>query len=297
MELVIEQNFLQTVSEKLPGLSPKLQRAATYLLDNPEEVAMNSLRSVASDIGVTAPTLSRLAKALDCESYEVLRDRCRDQIRERGLSLASKVEALQEERRQSKTGEDLPFALQQGTAAVANLERTLADLDVTSLRQAVDRLIAARKVFLIAAMSSAPLADYFAYLTEMPFDNWYCLSGRESSDAARIADLQADTAAIAISLTPCSRRTVELARMARERGAYLLAITDKPSSPLTRYASHCLFCASESPQFFPSHVSSILIIEALTGMLIRRAGQGATARVKGIEETRREIGEFWIEGA
>jgi len=293
---VIEQDFLRDVSEKLPDLSPQLKRAAAYLLDNPEEVAMNSLRTVATDIGVTAPTLSRLAKALDCESYEALRDRCRDQIRERGLSLVSKVEALQAERRQSKAGEDLPFALQQGKAAVANLERTLADLDVTSLRFAVDRLFAARNVFIFGTMCSAPLAEYFAYLTEMPFDNWHCLSGRESSDAARIADLGKDSAAIAISLSPCARSTVELARMTRNRGGYLLAITDKRSSPLARYASHSVFCASESPQFFPSYVSSMLIIEALTGMLIRRAGNGATARVKRIEETRREIGEFWMEG-
>ena len=51
------------IAESIDGLSPQLRRAARYVVANPEEVAMHSLREVAQSAGVAPPTLSRLPVA------------------------------------------------------------------------------------------------------------------------------------------------------------------------------------------------------------------------------------------
>ena len=57
------------VLPKLDSLSPKLRRAALYVVEHPEEVATRSLRRVARATEMSPPTFSRLAEELNFESY------------------------------------------------------------------------------------------------------------------------------------------------------------------------------------------------------------------------------------
>ena len=64
------------IARRFDGLSPQLRRAASYVLAHPDEVATHSLRQVSRAAKIAPPTLSRLARALDCESYEAFREIC-----------------------------------------------------------------------------------------------------------------------------------------------------------------------------------------------------------------------------
>lgn len=280
-------DFLSSVSRRAPGLSPQLRRAADYLLRHPEEVAMRGLRDVAHEIGVAPPTLTRLARALDCKDYEEMRDLCRRKIRDRGYSFADRAQSLQ------SRGDGAPFAAQQARAAIRNIERTLADLDIEAMRRAADRLMATRRIHLYGALSAAPIVDYLAYLGAMVRGDWSVMTGGGHRDASELADIGSDAVVIVVASTPCAARTVRFARACRERGAWVLAITDNAASPLARHADQALFAVFDSPQFFPSHVSALMIVEALTGMLVRRGGDAAVARVRRIEKTRERLGDLW----
>jgi DNA-binding MurR/RpiR family transcriptional regulator len=60
----------QLISSKYSSLSPQLQRAARFVVENPEEVATRSLRQIAASIDMSPPTFSRLAGALGYKNYE-----------------------------------------------------------------------------------------------------------------------------------------------------------------------------------------------------------------------------------
>lgn len=248
---------------------------------------MRSLRDVAHEIGVAPPTLTRLARALDCKDYEEMRDLCRRKIRDRSVSFAERARSLQ------SRGGDAPFAVEQAHAAIRNIERTLEELDIEGLRLAADRLMAASPIYLCGALSAAPIIDYLAYIGAMLRGDWTVMSGGGHSDAGALADIGPGAAAVVIASTPCAARTVRFARACQEQGAWVLAITDNAASPLARYADHAVLAAFDSPQFFPSHVSALLLVEVLAGMLVKRGGAETVERVRRIEKTRERLGDLW----
>ncbi|NNF78676.1 MAG: MurR/RpiR family transcriptional regulator, partial [Rhizobiales bacterium] len=50
------QDLIDRLSENYPQLSPQLRLAAKHVLDQPEDVALKSMRSVAADAGVAPST-------------------------------------------------------------------------------------------------------------------------------------------------------------------------------------------------------------------------------------------------
>jgi len=288
-----EQSFLQDVAARLPDLSPQLQRAADYLLEHPDEVAMHSLRGVARKIGVTPPTLSRLARALNCQGYEDLRNRCRNEIRNRNISLADKIAALQSDGREPGETRQA-FAVRHAKAAVTNIETTLAELDIETLRRASERIAAARNVFVCGALSGAILADYLVYIASTSFANWHRLGADHMTEATGVAMVDRDSCLISIGFSPPASRTVELTRICRTRQAHVLVLTDRPTNPLVPYADETIYAATRSPQFFPTHMSFILLIEILAGMLAKRGGKDAIDRATTIAATKLALGEHFI---
>jgi len=51
--------------------------------------------------------------------------------------------------------------------------------------------------------------------------------------------------------------------------------------------------ATESPNFFPSYAATVVMLETLIGMVIRRSGKPAQRRIAAVENTNRQNGEYW----
>ena len=87
------QPYAETVNvliNAFPRLTPELQKAAQFFLDHPEDIGLNSMRTVAGQAGVTPATISRLSKALGYDNYEQLRD----PFRQRDIRYCSSGQAI-----------------------------------------------------------------------------------------------------------------------------------------------------------------------------------------------------------
>lgn len=281
------------VAQRFESLSPQLQRAAAYVRECPEEVATRSLRQVASAASVAPPTLSRLARALGYDSYEDLREVCRQDLKRRGFSLAAKARSLQDDGSRPASAPPLPYLLRQTQAGMKNLDNLASETDIEGLKDIADRLAGAREVLLAGFMSSAFLLQYLHYMAEMAFDNWHLLSRQGGTVAGILARLSAEDAVIVLSLEPFSQRAVDIARFANEAGAFVLVVTDSPASPLLAHATAHLLVETESPQFFPSSVAPLALIESIMGMLVRRGGAAVGTRIARAEAANHSLGEYW----
>ncbi len=83
------------------------------------------------------------------------------------------------------------------------------------------------------------------------------------------------------------------AQAARDAGADVIVITDSLDSPFGPLASHCFIIGAESPQFFPSHVAVVTLVECLMAMVVRRGGKRASEHIKEMEATAHALGEYW----
>src|SRR5262249_1770794 len=157
-------------------------------------------------------------------------------------TFAEKAQSLQHHRRRAggEQGSREPGTLfrEQVSAAITNLEATLAGLDQRRLAEAADILAAAELVLLIASLTSTAVPDYMAYMAGMGFPNWQSAAKSGASMPASLVDVAKQDAVVVITKSPYARRSVQAVGLAHRAGAQIIAIPDGVQSPVMRFAHH-----------------------------------------------------------
>lgn len=263
--------------KKIAALSPQLRRAARFVVDNPAEIATRSLRHVAEAAQLPPPTFTRLAKAVGYDSYNSLKESCR-------------VGFLG---RQSKDQKGSSVVADHAISAIQGIETLLQEIDEEALEQAASLLAKSRRVVLIGEMRARAFVDYASYLSDMTIDGLSVIGRDPVSLAAETRDLGPRDAAVILTMSPYSTRSVETAELVAATGAHLIAITDSTLSPVAGFSEQMFVISPEGPQFFPSYVVATLIIETLFGLMIREKGADAHQRIMDTARRCRELGEYW----
>lgn len=284
-------DLAERISTRLDTLSPMLQRAGRFVLEHPEEIATRSLRNVARQVGMSAPTFSRLADVLGYESYDDLREVCRSHLKRQEHQFAAKARALQDNTTLEEIGG--AFIVQQAKSSIANINSLLTTVDLGQIERAGEQLGSARKVFLVGSMSSRPFVDYLAYVASMGFDNWQVFGDRPGSDAGVLCDVDQNDTALVISNAPYAAESITSAQKLRRRDAYVIGITDNFSSPLCQFCNTVFFVSTETPQFFTSHTATLVLLESLIGLVVAKGGEPVRKRIAKIEAANFAEGEYY----
>lgn len=287
MNHVRPPSILDIDPERLQGLSPQLRRAARFVMEHVDEVAMRSQRRVAEVANLPAPTFTRLARAIGYESYDELKDRCREDVLSRRVGLDQTTSAHEGVQVETFT---LPKHVK---ASVKGIENLLRDVDPVELAEIARLLATARRVVLIGEMRARAFVDYATYLSDMSIDGWTVIGRGTVSLAAETRDLGPQDAAIIVTMKPYSVRSVETARFIAQAGTPVVALTDSTLSPVAGIAKHLLVASADSPQFFPSYVVTTLLIETLVGMVVAEKGDDAQRRIAETARRSRELNEYW----
>jgi DNA-binding MurR/RpiR family transcriptional regulator len=75
-----------------------------------------------------------------------------------------------------------------------------------------------------------------------------------------------------------------------------IALTDNAMSPLATLAHYSFFIGTDSPNFFPSHVPTLLVLETLVDMVIRERGVQALQHIAAVERQNHKLNEYWRDG-
>ena len=222
----------QRLVEIEPSLPRRLKQTAAYALRHPDEVALGTAASVARRAEVQASTLVRFAQALGFAGFSDLQGVFRETLRHRWPDYQERLSALPAH----APGD--PSSLLEGfaDAAARSVAALRAGLDRVALRTAVDRLAAARRVFVLAQRRAFGVAHYLAYAFGQLGVAAVLADDVGGLGAEQIGALDGEDALLAVSFAPYSPTTLALARAARERGAAVVAITDSALSPLAALA-------------------------------------------------------------
>ena len=283
------------IGPRLNDLSPKLRSAAEFVLAYPDEVATRTLRQVAKAADLTPPTFSRLARALDCDTYDDLREICRSELKRRNRVLADKAQKLLQMSTPTGSTDQTGMFFVQARSAIDNIQNLLQSLELDRLRSAADAMARARKVVMFGTTSGEVMVNYFRCMAGMAFDNWIIAGADSAMWATELTKLGPKDVVFVVSIEPYSDRPVRAAQFARTKGARVIAITDDVEAPMATIATNCFFVKTQSPQFFPSHIVPLLVIEGLMGMVVRRAGAQAARNIQAVESAGHELKEYWID--
>ncbi|GBF26576.1 hypothetical protein MnTg02_01617 [bacterium MnTg02] len=273
-----------------PDLSPQLKQAAKYVIDAPAEVAINSMRRVARVAGVGPSTMLRLTKKLGYPNYEDFRKPFQEAMRISGGSFADRAEWLQSLGGSDSSGQVLSAMAE---AAITNIESAFAITEPDALNRAADILRGARTVYVFSSGGLRSLADYFYGVGRLILPESKLVDALSGFPIDDLANANSEDALLAISSEPYADFTVRGVDFARERGVRIIAITDSRASPIARDVDVLIQAPTRSPQFFPSHVAAVALIETLIALIVLRSDARTIKRIDDIEKLRNDEGMYW----
>ncbi len=227
------ERFRALLLDRRDGLPSRLVRAAEYALAHPDEIAFGTVASVAEAAEIQPSALIRFAKALGYNGFSELQEVFRHRLRERWPPYGERLAKLRTEAPDGPAGLLKRFSAS-SALSLAKLDDTVVPEDLES---AVAVLAGAGTIHLLGLRRAFPVAAYLAYalgklqVSANLVDHVGALAG-EQIGAARDGD-----ALIAISFTPYTPATIELANAFSGRGFPVVAITNSAFSPLAPAAT------------------------------------------------------------
>jgi DNA-binding MurR/RpiR family transcriptional regulator len=283
---------LERLLNTLPALSPQLKKAARYVLDNANHVAIGSIREIAEAAAVKPNTLVRMARAVGFEGYEDFRQPFRVSLRGERESFPERARWLQSIARGGRQGR---LFSQMAAASIDNIEALFSSTTVDEVKAAADRIVEARRTHVLGVGILYGLAHNFAYLAHMAVDSVVAIPREGSLPIDDIARAGSDDVLMAMTFKPYRSEVVEAVRLAREQGVAIIAVTDSRSAPIAIGAQHVFVLPTDSPQFFTSMVAVAALIETIMAFVIADAGADVVANIEKFHQRRHDLGVYWRE--
>ena len=240
------------VRAKLPTLPPAERRVAELVLADPAGVSTWTISELARRAQTSETTVSRFCRALDFAGYPQLR-----------LTLATEagrlgVAPVRDIGGDIGPGDDLADVVAKIAYADARaVEDTAAQLDIPTLQNVVEALVAARRVDIYGVGASAFVAADFQQKLHRIGRTAFAWSDPHSA-LTSAAVMRPDDVALGISHTGTTEDTVSALIEAGHRGATTVALTNFPGSPIARVADHVLTTAVRETTFRSGAMASRL---------------------------------------
>lgn len=285
----VSSNILDRLRDEWDALTPEAQKAARYVLENPQDVGVSTVREIAEAAKVKPNTFVRMARQVGYEGYEDFRAPFRDAIRRGTVTFPDRARWLQDIR---KSGDLGGLYADMAEAAIRNLEETFAGIDADALKAAAEAVWSSRQVFTLGVGVNNANARNFTYLASTGMTQFHAIPRPGSTAVDDLAWANDRDVLIAMTVRPYRTEVIEALKIAREQGITIIGISDSPASPVIRAAHHAFVVAVDTPQFFPSSVSTLALLETLLSFVIAVASDEIVERVETFHQRRHQLGIY-----
>ncbi|MCP8616139.1 MurR/RpiR family transcriptional regulator [Salirhabdus salicampi] len=253
-------NVYQLIAEKVPSMSKSQEKIATYILENPTNVPFLTVRKLAQLTNVSEATIVRFATFIGYTGFPEFQQAMQDSLQKQ----LTTTERLQMSSKVYNDQNRSIFDLFQDD--MDNIQDTIRSLDVSSFQKAVDVLLHARKVYILANRSAMSLGIFMDYYLRIVLDNVENVTSYELI-SERFYNLDKEDVVIGISFPRYTKSTVQSFAYAKQRGATTICLTDNLLSPLVPNADISLTASSRMPSFIDSFVAPLSLINAIITQL------------------------------
>jgi DNA-binding MurR/RpiR family transcriptional regulator len=253
------------ILERYDSLSKRLQQIARYVLDEPNDMALETLAVLADRSGVQPSAIVRFAKSFGYPGASQMQRLFRDGLLsgqsamgygERVRRFAQEVDA-----RESGAGAELLAEFVEGnTLALQNLSQTVGEKDMA---EAVGLIRQADIVYVTGFRRAFPVSSYLAYSLQQLGKRTMFIDGVAGLARQQVQGIGPSDLLIAVSYHPYAEETVSAVETAVGRGAKVLSISDSLVSPVAKNATAVLQVRESEIRSFRSLAASICLAQAL----------------------------------
>ncbi|MBO5270989.1 MAG: MurR/RpiR family transcriptional regulator [Clostridia bacterium] len=273
----MKQDLLAIIEERMPTFSKGQKQIAGYILAHYDKAAYLTAAKLGKLVGVSESTVVRFANELEFEGYPELQDALQKMIRTRLTS----VQRMEVTTSLIGDGDVLEKVL---LADAEKIRYTMDAIDREAFAAAVEKIVSARRIYIIGVRSASSLAGFLNFNLRMMIDDIKFVQTTSGSEMfEEIMRIGKDDVMIAISFPRYSTRIVNAVEFARRMGASVVALTDSDNSPIAEYATELLIAHSDMVSFVDSLVAPLSVINALLASLSMKKQEELTVRLRELE--------------
>lgn len=282
-------HVLDALVAGLDHLTPEMRKAAVYVLENPNDISVSSIREMAEAAAVKPNTLVRMARSVGFDGYDDFREPFKEAVRSGAANFPDRARWLQEIRQRGQLGALYADIV---SSILKNVETTFAGISESDLKSAAQTIWSSRQTFTLGVGVNAANAQNFTYLASTGMVQFHAIPkvGSVATDDLAWAD-QRDVL-IAITSKPYRSEVLEAVAVAREQCVKIIGISDSPASPIITQADYGFVIQTETPQFFPSSVTTIALLETLLSFVVACATPEIVDRVEKFHKRRHDLGIY-----
>ncbi|BCZ58034.1 transcriptional regulator HexR [Serratia marcescens] len=260
-------NTLDKIQSHLELLSKSERKVAEVILASPQTAIHSSIATLARMADVSEPTVNRFCRRLDTKGFP-------DFKLHLAQSLANGTPYVNRNVEEDDSVDSYTSKIFE--SVMASLDTVKANLDIAAINRAVDLLTQAKKISFFGLGASAAVAHdamnkFFrfnipvVYFDDIVMQRMSCMNSGEGD------------VVVLISHTGRTKNLVEMAHLARENDATVLAITSR-DTPLAQAATLALLLdvPEDTDVYMPmvSRIAQLTLIDVLaTGFTLRRGAK------------------------
>lgn len=252
-----KDGLMAIMNEKYKTMSKGQKLLARYTMENYPKVAFMTASKLGETVGVSESTVVRFANALGFSGYPKFQDALQELIKTK-LTTVERVEMAN--RDYSSDSKILENVLK---TDIDNIKETMDSLEQKSYEDAINLMISAKKVYVMGLRSSIYVAKYLGYYLNYILDDVVIIRMDMGEPIEQMMKLGPGDVLIAISFPRYSRKTIQVARFAKNRGAKVIALTDSNNAPTAKISDVVVTVRNNMVSFVDSLVPAFSVANAL----------------------------------
>jgi len=256
--------LIRRISTEYESLSKQLRVIALHIEKNRDHVGIEGIQELANHCGVQPSAVVRFAKHFGFSGFSELQSVFRENLSRQlapSRNYRTRIRNLIEAGSNNLSSVDIAREFLAGS--VAGMQELENNLDASAFKKAVELLVEADSVWIAASRRSFPIAAYLDYALQHTDKRIGLVSALGSMHQGQMRSVRKGDVMIAVSFTPYAEETIVVAKMALERGARLIAISDSRMSPLAKMAQVSLVVQDNSTLGFRSLSSTMGLAQSL----------------------------------
>lgn len=231
---------------------------ADFIVEHYDKAAFMTASKIGETVDVSESTVVRFAGALGYSGFPDLQKALQVLIKNK-LTTVQRIGLDDEINQDTKK-----FHKKILRNEINSMKELLGNLDSKTLDNATDMIANANKVYILGMRTSYTLANYLGFYLNVMLDNVKILnSSGVNSLFEQIIRVKEDDVLICISFPRYSAKTIDVAKIVKEKNAKIISITDTEASPIFNMADVSLFAKNNIVSFVDSLVVPMCLINSL----------------------------------
>lgn len=258
------EELREQIVARFAQLSKRLQQIGQFVLDEPNDIALETLAVIANRCGTQPSAIVRFAKTFGFEGASQMQKLYRDSLisTNDGLAYTDRVRRLKESI-QDEGGEPKDILAEFVEGNRLALEQLLDTVSEENLETAVRMIAQAEVVHVAGFRRSFPVASYLAYSLLQVGKAVILNDGVAGLSTQYAKSIRETDLLIAISFSPYAEETIAVTEIAHQRNATVLTISDSLVSPIAKLAELSLLVRESDVRGFRSLSTSMCLAQAL----------------------------------